>query len=98
MAATALFESRDEPLRVRDHEELRTLRRTRDQPAERGKELGVQARLRLVEHEELRRARREQRRDPQEVAQRAVGELGRLERAQEAVLAHLDLEAPFMVR
>src|SRR5258705_13723599 len=98
MAATALFESRNESLRVRDHEELRMLRRTRDQPAERGKELRVQARLRLVEHEELRRGRPEERPPPHDGGHRAPREPRPPPRPPAAGPGPLPPPAPLLVR
>ena len=63
---------------------LRAVGRLRNQPAQRRQQVGMEARLRLVEHEQSRRARREESRDPQQVAERAVGELGGLQRPQAA--------------
>ena len=53
-----------------------------------GQQIGVQAGLRLVEHQELRRPRRQQGRHQEQVAQGAVGQLFRGQRTQQARLAH----------
>jgi hypothetical protein len=52
----------------------------------------VEAGFRLVQHEKTRRARRQKRGDPEQIPKRAVGQLGGLERPEQAVLLHLDLE------
>jgi hypothetical protein len=66
--------------------------RRSDQRRGGGEQVRVQARLRLVQHQQLGRARGEQRRGPQQVAQRAVGQLRRRQRAQQALLVELQRE------
>ncbi len=59
-----------------------------------GQQVGVQAGLGFVEHHQRRWPRGEQGGDQQQVAQGAVGQLGRRQRAQQPLLAQGDAEAP----
>ena len=54
----------------------------------------MQTRLRLVQHHQTGRARRQQRGQQQQIAQRAVGKLGGLQRAQQTVLGERQFEPP----
>lgn len=64
-----------------DHDDLGGTGCRDDEVRERTERLRVQAGLGLVEHHQSRRSRGEQRRDEQQVAQRAVGKLGARQRA-----------------
>src|SRR6187401_2471914 len=52
----------------------------------------MQARLRLVQHEQAGRPRCQQRGNPEQISQRAVGKLRGLQRTEQTVLLHLELE------
>jgi len=57
---------------VRGEADLRPLRSARDEVGEGSEQIGVEARLGLVERQERRRAGAEQRREQAEVAERSV--------------------------
>ena len=66
---------------MRDDQDLRALGGLDDETSQRGEEIGMQTRFRLVEDEQPRRAWCEERGDPQQITQRPVGELRSLQRA-----------------
>ena len=70
--------SRHERRRMRDHDDLCASGGLGDETPERRQQVGMQARLRLVEDHEVRRPRRQQSRYQQQIAQRTVGKLSRL--------------------
>src|SRR5258706_9252405 len=98
MATSLLFQRGDKTRRMRDDDHLRALGPARDKAGERRQEVWVQARLRLVQHQKSGWARREKRRNPKEVAQSSVGELGGAQWPQQAVLLHFDFEPSAILR
>ena len=84
----------DDARGVGGHPHLGVPRALAHQPPERRQQVRVQAGLRFVQDHQARRARREQRRNPKEVAQRAVRQLGLRERPQQAVLREGQAEPP----
>src|SRR5688500_12647545 len=93
IAAALLLESGDEARRVRHDDRLRALGSARNEPRKRRQEVRVQAGFRFVQHEQARRPGRKECRNPEEIAQGAVGKFSCAQRPEEAVLLHLDLEA-----
>ena len=77
---------------MRYRHDLRAVGRLRDEASKGWQQVRVQARLGLVQDEEAWRARRQERRDPEQVPQRAVRQFGGLQRTKQPVLLHLDLE------
>jgi hypothetical protein len=74
-------EAKGDLLRVGDEPDLRARRRVGDETGQRLQEIGVEARLRLVEGNEGGQPIGQQQADQREVAERAVGQLGGLEDA-----------------
>jgi hypothetical protein len=76
-----LGQRRCQRLGMRHHPDLRAFRRHGDETRKRPEQVRMQAGLRLVEGDESRQSIGEQRAGKGEVAQRAVGELARIEDA-----------------
>ena len=80
---TLLLEGVEEDLGVRHEDRLGPLGALQDEASQRRQQVGVQARLGLVEDQQLRRAGRAERGEQQEVPERAVRQLCRRQRPQQ---------------
>ena len=92
--SSAARRQRPDQNRVVQHDDqLRAGGRRRDERGHRRDQVRMQAGFRFVQDEQFGRSRREQRRDPQQVAEGAVGEFGGGQRPEQAVLLELEFEA-----
>ena len=82
MALGNLLERIDECRCMRDNQNLGSLGCLSNEASQGWKQIRVETRFRLVEHEQTRRTRSQKRSDPQQVSQSPIGEFGRFQRAQ----------------
>jgi hypothetical protein len=88
----------DQSRSMRHHDYSRAIGRCSNQPTERRQQIGMQTSLGLVEHQESWRSRSQERCHPQQIPQRTVGQLRRLQWTEQPMLLHLDLKPTIGVR
>src|ERR1700751_2850236 len=89
VARRMLTKGMNERLRVRNNDHLAAFGCANHQPSQRGQQVGMKARFRLVQYHELRWPRCEKRGNPQKIAESAVRDFSHAQRPQEPALRHL---------